>query len=53
MRIGGIELQSVVTSIGEEDVPASAFEIPAGYKEVPSPAGKCRRIGVTVQAQLA
>ena len=34
-----IELQSVVTSIGEQDVPASAFEIPAGYKEVPSPAG--------------
>jgi len=39
VQIGGIELQSVVTSIGEQDVPASAFEIPAGYKEVPSPAG--------------
>lgn len=40
MRFGGVELQSLVTSIGEEDVPASAFEVPAGYKEVPGPAGK-------------
>ncbi len=37
MRFGGVELQSLVTSIGEEEVPASAFEIPAGYKEVPPP----------------
>jgi uncharacterized protein DUF4412 len=37
MRFGSVELQSLVTSIGEEDVPASAFEIPAGYKEVPAP----------------
>ncbi len=37
MRFGGVELQSLVTSIGEEDVPASAFEIPEGYKEVPAP----------------
>jgi hypothetical protein len=40
MRFGGVELQSLVTSIGEEDVPASAFEIPAGYKEVPAPGVK-------------
>jgi hypothetical protein len=36
-RLGNIELQSVVTQIGEEEVAASAFEIPAGYKEVPAP----------------
>jgi hypothetical protein len=40
MRFGGVELQSLVTSIAEEDVPASAFEIPAGYKEVPAPGAK-------------
>lgn len=39
IRFGTIELQSVATQIGEEDVPASAFEVPAGYKEVPSPTG--------------
>jgi hypothetical protein len=39
VQIGGIELQSVVTSISEQDVPASAFEVPAGYKEVPAPVG--------------
>ena len=39
IRFGAMELQSLVTQIGEEDVPASAFEIPAGYKEVPAPGG--------------
>jgi hypothetical protein len=39
MRMAGVELSSVVTKIGEEDVPAGAFEIPAGYKEVPAPTG--------------
>lgn len=39
IRFGNVELQSVVTRIGEEDVAASAFEVPAGYKEVPSPMG--------------
>ena len=39
IRFGNMELQALVTQIGEEDVPASAFEIPAGYKEVPGPTG--------------
>jgi hypothetical protein len=39
IRFGAMELQSLVTQIGEEEVPASAFEIPAGYKEVPAPTG--------------
>jgi hypothetical protein len=28
-----------VTEIAEAEVPAGSFEIPAGYKEVPPPAG--------------
>jgi hypothetical protein len=39
MRMAGMEMTSLVTKIGEQEVPASAFEIPAGYKEVPPPAG--------------
>ncbi|MEP6915234.1 MAG: hypothetical protein ABJC89_06285 [Acidobacteriota bacterium] len=39
MRMAGMEMTSLVTKIGEQDVPASAFEIPAGYKEVPPPTG--------------
>jgi hypothetical protein len=39
VRFGTLELLSTVTRIGEEDVPASAFEVPAGYKEVPAPTG--------------
>jgi hypothetical protein len=39
IRFGTRELLSTVTRIGEEDVPASAFEVPAGYKEVPAPTG--------------
>jgi hypothetical protein len=34
----GQEIESVVTSIGEVAAPASAFEIPDGYTEVPQPA---------------
>lgn len=37
IRSFGIEVDAVVTSIAEEDVPAVLFEIPAGYREVPSP----------------
>jgi hypothetical protein len=33
----GQELEAVVTSIGEAKAPAGAFEIPAGYQEVPAP----------------
>jgi hypothetical protein len=36
-RTNGVELTSVATSISEETVPASAYEIPEGYKEVPPP----------------
>jgi hypothetical protein len=37
LRLGAVELRSVVTEIAEAPAPAGAFEIPAGYKEVPSP----------------
>ena len=34
-----LELETIVTSIGEEPAPANAFEIPAGYKQVARPGG--------------
>lgn len=34
---GAREMESKVTAIAEESAPASLFEIPAGYKEVPAP----------------
>jgi hypothetical protein len=37
LRLSNVEMESVVTAIGEEDVPAALFTIPAEYKEVPSP----------------
>lgn len=39
IRLGGVEIRSVVTEIAEAEVPATSFEIPAGYKEVPPPVG--------------
>jgi hypothetical protein len=39
LRIAGVEMLSTVTKIAEEAVPASDFEIPAGYKEIPAPTG--------------
>jgi hypothetical protein len=36
---GAREMESLVTKIAEESVPASAYEIPAGFKEVPAPGG--------------
>lgn len=33
----GNDMISTVTRIGEEDAPASLFEVPADYKEVPAP----------------
>jgi hypothetical protein len=33
----GQQIESVVTSIGEVSVPASTFEVPAGFVEVPQP----------------
>jgi hypothetical protein len=39
LRLGGVEIRSVVTEIAEADVPAGSFDIPAGYKEVPPPTG--------------
>ena len=38
MRLGGVDIRSVVTEIAEVEAPAGTFEIPAGYKEVPPPA---------------
>jgi hypothetical protein len=38
IRLGGVDIRSVVTEIAEEEAPAGTFEIPAGYKEVPPPA---------------
>jgi len=37
MRFSGVEMESVVTAIGEEEVPVALFSVPADYKEVPSP----------------
>ena len=37
MRFSGVQLESVVTAISEEDAPATLFTIPADYKEVPAP----------------
>jgi hypothetical protein len=34
----GQEIETVVTSISELSAPASAFDVPSGYKEVPQPA---------------
>jgi hypothetical protein len=34
---GSQEIESVVTSISETAAPAGAFEVPAGFKEVPAP----------------
>lgn len=34
VRVGGYEMRSEVTKIAEEPVPASTFEIPAGYTEI-------------------
>lgn len=38
IRLGGVEIRSVVTEIAEQSAPAGSFDIPAGYKEVPPPA---------------
>jgi hypothetical protein len=38
IRLGGVDIRSVVTEIAEAEAPAGTFEIPAGYKEVPPPA---------------
>jgi hypothetical protein len=41
MQMMGFEMRSAVTSIGEEAVAETLFDIPADYKEVPAPtAGK-------------
>jgi len=45
--LAGYELASVVTEIKEETAPADAFQIPADYKEVPSPTG----LGLPLGAQ--
>ncbi len=37
MQMMGYEMQSAVTSIGEEAVAATLFDIPADYKELPAP----------------
>ncbi len=34
---GDMELESIVTSLSEEEVPASMFEVPAGFTEVAGP----------------
>jgi hypothetical protein len=39
IRLGAVEVRSVVTEIAEAEAPAGSFEIPAGYKEVPPPTG--------------
>jgi hypothetical protein len=35
---GGKEIEGIVTSIGEVDVPAGTFEVPAGFTQVDPPA---------------
>jgi len=37
--LAGYEIETLVTSAVEETVPASAFEVPAGFKEVAMPGG--------------
>lgn len=37
---GAKEIESLITSIAEENVAASLFDIPAGFKEVPPPGGR-------------
>ncbi|MEO8482441.1 MAG: hypothetical protein ABI634_09550 [Acidobacteriota bacterium] len=37
--LGNQEVESVITAIAEAPAPASLFEIPAGYTEVPPPSG--------------
>jgi hypothetical protein len=37
LRLSTVQMESVVTSIGEEEVSPTLFTIPADYKEVPSP----------------
>jgi hypothetical protein len=39
IRIAGVELSSLVTKIEEAAAPATAFDVPADYKEVPPPQG--------------
>ncbi|GEM_PF-4472671 len=34
-----IEIETLVTKVGEEAVPASVFEVPAGLREIPFPGG--------------
>jgi hypothetical protein len=34
---GGRQLETEVTKIGEEAAPPDAFDVPADFKEVPSP----------------
>ncbi len=38
IRLGGVELRSVVTDIAEQPDTPGTFDIPAGYKEIPAPA---------------
>jgi hypothetical protein len=42
LRMGGVEIRSAVTEIAEAPAPEGAFDIPAGYKEVPPPAATPR-----------
>ncbi len=37
IRLGGVELRSVVTEIAEQPDAPEQFEIPSGYKEIPAP----------------
>jgi hypothetical protein len=37
--LGNQQIESTVTSVAEAAVPASLFEIPAGFTEVPPPSG--------------
>jgi hypothetical protein len=39
IRMGAVEIKSVATEIVEAPAPEGAFDIPAGYKEIPTPAG--------------
>jgi hypothetical protein len=35
--LAGYEIETVVTRVAEEDVPDTAFDLPAGFKEIPMP----------------
>lgn len=49
--LGGFEMETTVTSVGEVTPPAGFFEVPEGFKEVPPPGGLGRGRGTGLGAR--